>query len=200
MAPGAKVRVYATTDLDFVHLDQAYQAIINDLPSQPTLHQVSLSYGLGETYESAAQMQTDAQYFASLAASGCNHFCFLRRRRLQPRAKWLGGQFRALAGGVSSERSERYFGGWDQSFLNSSTGAVSSESAWSFGGGGSSQFFARPSWQTGAGVPPGAFRTVPDVALAADLNTGGYLIFGRPSDTWLAARAGAHRLGQVFAR
>ena len=52
MAPGAKVRVYATTDLGFVHLDQAYQAIINDLPSQPALHQVSLSYGLGETYES----------------------------------------------------------------------------------------------------------------------------------------------------
>jgi kumamolisin len=49
MASGAKVRVYATTDLGFVHLDQAYQAIINDLPSQPSLHQISLSYGLGET-------------------------------------------------------------------------------------------------------------------------------------------------------
>jgi hypothetical protein len=49
------VRVYATTDLGFVHLDQAYQAIINDLPTQPTLHQVSLSYGLGETYESTSQ-------------------------------------------------------------------------------------------------------------------------------------------------
>ncbi len=50
MASGAKVRVYATTDLAFVHLDQAYQAIINELPSQPALHQISLSYGLGETY------------------------------------------------------------------------------------------------------------------------------------------------------
>jgi len=27
----------------FVHLDQAYQAIINDLPSQTALHQISLS-------------------------------------------------------------------------------------------------------------------------------------------------------------
>ena len=59
MAPGAEVRVYATTDLGFVHLDQAYEAILNDLPSQPTLHQVSLSYGLGETYESTTQMQTE---------------------------------------------------------------------------------------------------------------------------------------------
>jgi FG-GAP-like repeat len=61
-------------------------------------------------------------------------------------------------------------------YLSSSTGAVSGEVAWSLGGGGNSQFFARPSWQTGAGVPPGAYRTVPDVALVADLNTGGYLI------------------------
>jgi kumamolisin len=34
MAPGAKVRVYATTDLASVHLDNAYQRIINDLPSE----------------------------------------------------------------------------------------------------------------------------------------------------------------------
>src|SRR6202044_937773 len=72
--PGAKVRVYATTDLAFVHIDQAYQTIINELPSEPELHQVSLSYGLGETYESAAQMDTDAQYFASLAGSGVTVF------------------------------------------------------------------------------------------------------------------------------
>jgi kumamolisin len=61
-------------------------------------------------------------------------------------------------------------------YLNSATGAVSSEAAWSFGGGGSSQFFARPTWQSGAGLQAGAYRTVPDVALVADLNTGGYLV------------------------
>ena len=49
------MRVYATTNLNFPSLDQAYQTILNDLPSQPALHQVSLSYGLGETYESLAQ-------------------------------------------------------------------------------------------------------------------------------------------------
>src|SRR6202023_4153799 len=59
MAPGAKVRVYAATDLAFVHLDQAYQAILNYLSNQPELHQVSLSYGLGELYISMAQMETD---------------------------------------------------------------------------------------------------------------------------------------------
>ena len=73
-APGAKVRVYATTALSFVYLDQAYHRIINDLPSQPGLHQISLSYGLGETYMSPSQMQTDDQYFAALAGAGVTVF------------------------------------------------------------------------------------------------------------------------------
>jgi kumamolisin len=77
-APGAKVRVYATTALAFVYLDQAYQAIINDLPSQPGLNQISLSYGLGETYMSPSQMQTDDQYFAALAGAGISVFRFSR--------------------------------------------------------------------------------------------------------------------------
>lgn len=58
------MRVYATMALASVYLDQAYQAIINDLPSQPGLRQISLSYGLGETYMPQNQMQTDDQYFA----------------------------------------------------------------------------------------------------------------------------------------
>jgi kumamolisin len=36
--------------------------------------------------------------------------------------------------------------------------------------------FLRPAWQIGAGVPTGAFRLIPDVALVADPNTGAYLV------------------------
>ena len=177
MAPGAKVRVYATTDLGFSHLDQAYQRIINDLPSQPTLHQVSLSYGLGETYESTTQMQTDAQYFATLAANGVTVFVSSGDGGSSP-----AGGFEDNTGPVqvecpANDPNVTSVGGTTL-HLTASTGIVSGESVWSFGGGGNSQFFARPAWQTGAGVPAGAFRTVPDVALAADLNTGGYLVFG----------------------
>jgi hypothetical protein len=74
MASGAMIRVYATTDLSFVHLDQAYSKILADLPSQPGLRQVSCSYGLGETFSSSSQNQTDAQYFASLSAAGVTVF------------------------------------------------------------------------------------------------------------------------------
>ena len=177
MAPGAKVRVYATTDLSFVHIDQAYQAIINDLPSQPALHQVSLSYGLGETYESTNQMQTDAQYFASLAANGVTVFVSSGDGGSTPGLSGYGDNSGPVQ--VECPANDPHVTSVGGTSLNlvSATGAVSSESAWSLGGGGSSQFFARPSWQFGAGVPAGSFRTVPDIALVADLNTGGYLVF-----------------------
>ena len=153
MASGAKVRVYATTDLAFVHLDQAYQAIINDLPSQPALHQISLSYGLGETYMPAGQMQTDDQYFATLAGAGVTVFVSSGDGGSSP---GLNG-FEDNSGPVqvespASDPNVTAVGGTSL-YLNASTGAVSSESAWFYGGGGSSQFFARPSWQNGAGVP-----------------------------------------------
>jgi kumamolisin len=176
IAPGAKVRVYATTNLGFVHLDQAYQAIINDLPSQPTLHQVSLSYGLGETNESVAQMQTDAQYFASLAARGVTVFVSSGDGGSTPGLNgWEDNTGPVQVESPANDPNVTSVGGTSL-YLTSSTGTVSSENAWTFGGGGNSRLFARPSWQTGTGVPGGAYRTVPDVALTADLNTGGYLV------------------------
>jgi kumamolisin len=56
-------------------------------------------------------------------------------------------------------------------------GTVASESGWVGSGGGKSTFFKRPSWQTGAGVPAGTERLVPDVGLAADPNDGAFVVF-----------------------
>jgi kumamolisin len=175
IAPGAGVRVYATTDLGFGHLDQAYQAIINDLPSQPGLRQVSLSYGLGELYESTNQIQTDDQYFATLAGAGVSVFVSSGDGGSSPGSNGYGDN----SGPVqvecpANDPNVTAVGG--TSLYLSGSGAVSNEIAWSLGGGGTSQVFARPAWQSGAGVPSGSFRLVPDVALNADLNTGGYLV------------------------
>jgi kumamolisin len=174
MAPGAKVRVYATADLGTVHLDQAYETILNELPSQPALHQISLSYGLGETYMPTAQMETDDQYFAFMASAGVSVFV----------SSGDGGSSPGITGDdsgplqVESPANDPYVTGVGGTslFLNAATGAVVSEIAWSLGGGGTSQFFARPGWQTGSGIPTGSTRLVPDVALAADPNNGAYLI------------------------
>jgi subtilase family serine protease len=46
----------------------------------------------------------------------------------------------------------------------------------SSGGGGTSTFIARPSWQTGVtGIPSGSYRLVPDISLDSSPNDAGYL-------------------------
>jgi kumamolisin len=56
----------------------------------------------------------------------------------------------------------------------SAGGSVASEVGWSGGGGGKSMYFPRPSWQTGPGIS-GERRLVPDVALTADPEEGGFV-------------------------
>jgi kumamolisin len=176
IARAAKIRIYATTDLASNHLDQAYQTIINELPSQPDLHQISLSYGAGESYLPLGQMQTDDQYFATLAAAGVTVFVSSGDGGSTPGPDGaLDNSGPVQIESPANDPNVTAVGGTSL-YLNAATGAVTSESAWFYGGGGSSRFFTRPSWQKGAGVPAGAFRLVPDVALAADPNTGGYLI------------------------
>lgn len=53
---------------------------------------------------------------------------------------------------------------------------TSSSTQLSAGGGGTSNIFGKPSWQTGAGVPADGVRDVPDVALNASPNHDGYLV------------------------
>ena len=176
MASGAKVRVYATTDLSFAHLDQAYQQIISDLPSQPGLRQISMSFGAGEVDVSSTQKQTDAQYYATMTAAGVTVFA-----SSGDWGPYDPGYQHITALYPASDPSVTGVGGTSL-YLNSSTGAVSSETAWSWDpnrdigtGGGISEFFSRPVWQTGFGVPSGQTRLVPDVALVADPNTGAYV-------------------------
>ena len=150
MAPGAKVRIYATTDLGWAHLDQAYQQIINDLPGQPGLRQVSLSYGAVEKYASLSQMQTDAQYFASMAGAGVSVFVSAGDSGSQdPYAPGVSVSYPASDPSVTSV-------GGTSLYLNGSGGAVSSETVWSWDpikkwgtGGGVSEVFSRPAWQIG---------------------------------------------------
>jgi kumamolisin len=177
MAPAAKVRVYATTDLSFVHIDQAFQTIINDLPDQPGLRQISISLGLGELYASVNQMQNDAQYFASMAAAGVTVFVSSGDGGSSPGPSGHDHSGPVQVETYANDPSVTAVGGTTLN-LNVLNETVSSESTWFDGGGGISTIFARPSWQTGPGVPTGSTRLVPDVALAADPNTGAILFLG----------------------
>jgi kumamolisin len=177
IASGAKVRVYATKDLSTVHIDEAYAKIVSDLPSQPALHEVSLSYGLGETYTTASQVQTDDNYFASMASAGLTVFVSSGDGGSSPGTSGHDHSGPVQTETPASDPNVTAVGGTTLN-VDSSTGNVTSESAWANGGGGLSIYFNRPSWQTGTGVPSGSTRLVPDVASAADPNTGGFLILG----------------------
>jgi kumamolisin len=87
MASGATIRVYAIADANLPtnKLDAAYQFILNELPSHPGLHQISMSYGLGELFEiSGGQLKTDDGFFGA-GCVGYLTFRSVRRRRFQPR-------------------------------------------------------------------------------------------------------------------
>jgi kumamolisin len=168
IAESVKVRIYATKDFSFVNLDQAFQAILDDIATDPELHQVSISLTLGESLVSRSQVQTDSQYFASMAAQGLSVFV-------------SSGDSGSQEGGITqvsyfaSDPSVTAVGGTSLT-LSSMSGIVTSETVWNGSGGGISSFVARPFWQTGVGVPSGSTRLVPDVASAADPETGGLVI------------------------
>ncbi|MGA2267957.1 MAG: protease pro-enzyme activation domain-containing protein [Bryobacteraceae bacterium] len=77
--------------------------------------------------------------------------------------------------------------GWNDSVLRGApTGST----------GGASVFFSKPSWQTGANVPPDNQRDVPDVALTASLNVDGYRV--RLNGSW-GIYGGTSAAAPVFA-
>ena len=176
IAPGAQIRVYAAGSLRFVDLDQALDRIVSDLPRFPGLRQLSISLGLGETFLGGPGGEVAAQHqkFLKLAASGVNVFVSSGDAGSNPDGSGHGSSGPLQ---VEYEASDSVVIGVGGTSLDlSSAGAVTSETAWTGSGGGVSALFARPSWQTGPGVPAGDKRLVPDVSAAADPNTGALVI------------------------
>lgn len=179
MAPGARIRVYCAGSLEDAALDQCFQQILADLPSEPSIHQVSISLGLGETYLDAGQLDADAQYFAALASQGVTVVVSSGDGGSTPDDLGSGpGNTGPLqAESYASDPSVTAVGGTSLA-LDPATGLRASEAAWPLGGGGTSLHFPRPAWQTGPGVPPGPYRLVPDLSLPADPAKGAYVVYG----------------------
>jgi kumamolisin len=176
IAPGANIRIYATGALSFVALDRALDQIIADLPTQPGMRQLSISLGLGETFMAPAEVATEHTKFLHLAAAGVNVFVSSGDAGSNPDATGHSPTGPLQAEYQSSDSSVVGVGG--TSLRLNATGAVASETGWTSSGGGTSRFFPRPAWQTGAGVAHGTKRLVPDVSSAADPNTGAFLVLG----------------------
>ncbi len=183
IAPGAKVRVYATTDLEDTDIDTAYQQVYDDVTAHPQLgiHQMSMSFGEGENYTTSSQVDTDDQYFVELTNAGVTIFASSGDGGSTPDSN--GGESGPLQ--VESPASDPYVTGVGGTTLKlNSSNNEQSEVVWNdgasggAGGGGTSIYFNRPSWQTGTGVPGGTMRLVPDIACSADPDYGATFVYG----------------------
>lgn len=174
IAPGAAIRIYASGSLAFADLDRALDRIVADLPAFPGLRQLSVSLGLGETFMQKAEVRTQHAKFLRLAAAGVNVFVSSGDAGSNPDSSGHGSSGPLQPEYGASDSAVIGVGG--TSLKLGTGGQVKQESGWPDGGGGRSTIFPRPAWQTGAGVPAGNTRLVPDVSLAADPNEGALVI------------------------
>jgi kumamolisin len=170
VAPGAKIAVYFAPNTSQGFQD-ALTTAIHDATNKPSV--ISISWGGPESTWTAQAMtafDSAAQDAAALgiticAASGDNGSSDGATDN-QNHVDFPASCPHILACGGST--------------LQSSNGAITSETVWNDGaqggatGGGFSNQFALPSWQASAGVkpPPGGGRGVPDVCGDADPQTG----------------------------
>jgi kumamolisin len=175
IAPGATIRVYATGSLAFTALDRALDRIIEDIPSQQGMRQLSISLGLGEDYLGGPDGEVATQHdkFLKLAAAGVNVFVASGDAGSNPdqtghsptgplQAEYEATDSCVIAvGGTSLELTVK--------------GTVASETGWQSSGGGKSIYFQRPRWQAGPGMS-GSRRLVPDVSATADPEYGGFVV------------------------
>ncbi len=154
MAPGAKIVLVEANSSSFADLFAAVDAAYK----VAGVKQVSMSWGGSESrsetsYESHFN-KSGPIFFASAGDSG--------GKVIYPSCS----QFVVAAGGTSVTTNSA--GGW------------TAESAWSSGGGGTSAYIAKPSWQAGiAGT--GTRRSTPDISSDADPNTGVAVYDSTPS-------------------
>ena len=171
-APAARILNYMSASTSMADFTTMYNRIVTDNPG----HLVSTSWGACEVGVSTASQLTDDNIFANanaigqswFAASGdngsrdCSGILGVDNPANSPHVIGVGGTRPACKSGLTPS--------------SPACGGYGSETAWSGSGGGVSQVFARPAFQSGCGVPAGPRRLVPDVALEADTSPGNYVV------------------------
>ncbi len=189
IAPGAQVRVYGTVALGEAELEAAYQQILSDATQQPGLglHQMSMSYGGSELFDhqqDPSGLTTDDNLFMELEAAGVS-VCASSGDAGSTPANNPSSSIDESGSTVTPENpasDPNVTGVGGTSLFVDGNGNATSETAWGdtvsdntangASGGGTSTVFARPTWQTGTGVPSGTKRLVPDISCPANPQTG----------------------------
>lgn len=179
VAPGAKIVVYFAPNTDQGFID-AITTAIHDTHNKPSV--ISISWGGPEKDWNPQAMRAMDQAFQDAATLGVTVCCASGddgssdiRIGLEPNDGLLHADFPA---------SSSFALGCGGTRLESSNGAITKEVVWNeersggATGGGVSDIFDLPTWQSGAHVPPSANsgkrigRGVPDVAGDGDPATG----------------------------
>lgn len=162
---------------------------------------VSTSYGLCEAETSSFDMQAmrswaqqgNAQGITWVASSGDNGAADCNDSSnpgLAVDAPASIPEVTAIGGAEFNEGSGQYWGS-SNGATRASVLSYIPETTWndsvadgapSAGGGGASDYFSKPSWQTGPGVPSDNARHVPDIALSASADHDGYLVYVNAGD------------------
>ncbi len=168
VAPGARIAMYFAPNTDQGFLD-AVTTAIHDTTNKPSV--VSISWGAAEstwTQQARDALNQAISAAAAMAVSVCV-------------ASGDGGSSDGQPDGASHAdfpASSPYVLGCGGTTLSASGQSIASETTWSDSGGGVSDYFALPAWQSKANVPPppagfpGGGRGVPDVSGDADPNSG----------------------------
>ncbi len=173
LAPRADILVYFAPNTDAGFLDAVSEAA----HAEPAPAAISISWGQNEDgWTAQARNAMDAAFVdaallgVTVTAAAGDDGSTDRATDNKAHCDFPASSPHALACGGTSLLAD------------TTTGAVSSETVWNNGvgrgatGGGVSSRFARPGWQTGAGVPAraggGHGRGVPDVSGDADPHTG----------------------------
>uniref|UniRef100_Q01UW0 Peptidase S8 and S53, subtilisin, kexin, sedolisin n=1 Tax=Solibacter usitatus (strain Ellin6076) TaxID=234267 RepID=Q01UW0_SOLUE len=177
---------------------------------------LSVSFGACEAFSQisyrAVAQQANAQGITFLVASGdlgaatCDHASPVPQASKGAHASFPADlpEVTSVGGTMFNEGDSRY---WSNNSTASTASALSyiPEVAWNesaslssltSGGGGPSQYFSKPFWQAGPGVPDDRFRDTPDVALASALGHDPYLVMWRGS---LVAVGGTSAAAPAFA-
>ncbi|MEO6991854.1 MAG: protease pro-enzyme activation domain-containing protein [Candidatus Baltobacteraceae bacterium] len=163
-APGTALYMYLFPDLSSQHIEDGYNRAVSD----GIVDVLNSSFGGCETGDTAFDTATN-QIAQQGAAKGIT---FAASSGDSGSAECNGST------GVSAPASGPYFVAVGGTTLSvTSTGGYVSETAWSGSGGGISVEFAEPTYQVGVAGASSNGRNVPDVAFAADPNSGDSFYF-----------------------
>ena len=177
--------------------------LLNRLATDPTIHQISMSAGLSESFYTSFE-PGESQYYAVLAAAGITFFASSGDDGSGPSTVAIGGSYDPTATpSVDYPASDPYVTGVGGTAVElaqqgSAYALPITEGGWTLpdppitqpggpnagfaaSGGGTSALYPRPSWQQGPNVPEGSMRCVPDVAAMAAGDPAFFIYYnGRP--------------------